>query len=283
MKNSLLGRILFYFTLKIKNIFKITFYKILIIFYRLKYFKLIKKKKLKKKQKENFLVIFGSSEELLKLSKKDKLFFKKSLNIFMNKNLIFWKKINFWPDYFFLSDTPLMSNKATRIFIDSLDIVMKSKKKKPIFLVENFYKYGVPKTVPKINFFFSKSKNLKWGENINDEMFGFHGSLTTLLNVISALNLSKKILLVGFDMNTKKYFFESDNRFKNYIDKTYHQNTNVHPNVFKVNKKNILSYWPIINKNLKRLNIEVYCSNKNSVLVKKKLVRYSSINNFFLN
>ena len=39
-------------------------------------------------------------------------------------------------------------------------------------------------------------------------MFGHHGSLTTLLNLIDLLNFRKKIMLVGFDMNGRDYFFE---------------------------------------------------------------------------
>ena len=41
-------------------------------------------------------------------------------------------------------------------------------------------------------------------------MFSFHGSLTTLLNLISILKIGKKVLLVGFDMRDSSYFFEKN-------------------------------------------------------------------------
>jgi hypothetical protein len=88
------------------------------------------------------------------------------------------------------------------------------------------------------------------------------------------------VLLVGFDMKDSTYFFENDKDFKKYIDQTYKNRNSLHPNAEKIKGKNIFSYWHILNKQLKKKNIALYCTNKNSLLVKKKLVKFKSISNF---
>ena len=41
---------------------------------------------------------------------KEKIY--KSKIIFMNKNLIFWNYIGIWPNFYFLADTPIKSEKS---------------------------------------------------------------------------------------------------------------------------------------------------------------------------
>ena len=73
----------------------------------------------------------------------------------MNKNLIFWKYLNIWPDYYFLSDTPLKSNKAIRI-LDTYKKIIQTNFVAPTFLLENFYKFSLPKDLK--SFFFKSKK-----------------------------------------------------------------------------------------------------------------------------
>ena len=85
--------------------------------YRLLYSGKIKNKKkiIKKKNTKNSY--FCSARSALNLSKREKNIIKIQKIIFMNKNLIFWKYLNILVSTtIFLSDTPLKSNKAIRIF-----------------------------------------------------------------------------------------------------------------------------------------------------------------------
>ena len=111
-------------------------------------------------------------------------------------------------------------------------------------------------------------------------MFSFHGSLTTLLNLISILKIGKKVLLVGFDMRDSTYFFEKNKLFIKYKDQTFKKKNSLHPNAEKINGKNIFSYWSILNKQLKKKNINIYCNNRNSLLIKNRLVKFKSIRDF---
>lgn len=198
----------------------------------------------------------------------------------MNKNLIFWKHINIWPDYYFLSDTPVKSSKAYKIFADTIKLIFKSKKKSPVLLLENMYKFCFSS---KKNIYFKtnyQSNNITWARNKHEPLFGFHGSLTTLLNLISLYKIGNEILLVGFDMRSKSYFFDKDIKFYKYVDDSFFQKGKNHPNVIKKNKKNIFSYWYVINKNLKLNRVNLYCANKKSLLCKKKLVKFKTISSF---
>ena len=67
--------------------------------------------------KSNKIVIFGSSKSVLNLTKKEKQILKHLPKVFMNKNLIYWKKINLWPEFYFLLDTPIKSKPVKNIFL----------------------------------------------------------------------------------------------------------------------------------------------------------------------
>ena len=197
------------------------------------------------------MVIFGSGKIVNALTEDEKEKISKSKIIFMNKNLIFWKYIGIWPNFYFLADTPIKSEKSLKIFNDTLKIINDNKLDSPVLLLEKFYKYGLPNNLNCTFFNYNKSKNLKWALNLNDIMFGHHGSLTTLLNLIDLLNLGKKIMLVGFDMNGRDYFFEKDKDFEKYTDKSFISRGSLHPNAEKIDDKNIFTYWEIITKNFK--------------------------------
>ena len=266
--------------LKLKNSFQYILLKYFLYFFTLRIrVKLKKKKDIQPKLSEK-IVIFGSSVLINQITEQEKVLLNDCKLIFMNKNLIFWKKINIWPDYFFLADTPIKSKAALQIFIDTIKILNLTKNNSPIFLVEEFYKFGIPKNLKKICFKYNKSSNLNWAQNLNEIMFGFHGSLTTLLNLITVLNLGKRIMLVGFDMNDRRYFFDKDSNFNKYVDDTFISEGNLHPNVEKINGKNIFTHWSVVNENLQSKKVNIYCNNQKSLFVKKNKLKYMSIKEF---
>ena len=225
------------------NIFLYNFLKIILFFlsFKIRFKTKSKKQYFKKRYKDNNLIIFGSSRSINDLTKEEKNLLSKSQILFMNKNLIFWKHIGIWPDYYYLADTPMKSNKTIKIFLDTIKVIVEDNLPPPIFLVEKFYEFGFPMNYKKILFKYNKSSNLCWSNNLNEDLFGYHGSITTLLNLIDVMKLSKNIMLVGFDMNDKGYFFENDNSFYNYADKSFYNNQQFHPNAQDINGKNIFS------------------------------------------
>tara|TARA_B110000483_G_scaffold223378_1_gene281165 strand:- start:116 stop:973 length:858 start_codon:yes stop_codon:yes gene_type:complete len=267
--------------LKLKNNLQYIFHKYFLYFSTLKIkVKLQNKKNIQPKVSKK-IVIFGSSASINQITEQEKALLNECKIIFMNKNLIFWKKINIWPDYFFLADTPIKSKAAKQIFEDTIKTLNSTQNDAPIFLIEEFYKFGIPKNLKKICFQYNKSSNLVWAQNLNETMFGFHGSLTTLLNLTTVLNFGKRIMLVGFDMNDRKYFFDKDSNFNKYKDDSFTFDGNFHPNAEKINGKNIFTHWNLINKNIRNNNISLYCESKKSLLVKKGLVKHLSINDFY--
>ena len=237
-----------------------------------------------KEIKSDKIVIFGSSKSLLKITQEEKKILRNLPKVFMNKNLIYWKKINIWPEFYFLLDTPIKSKPVKNIFFETLKVLNDTKKRIPILLLEEFYKAYTPKYVNKFFFKFNKSKNLKWATNDKQILFGSHGSITSLLNIISIFKKFKYIILVGVEFNQEGYFFSRKQKnFFKYVDikvDELEKEKKIHSNLIKVNNIDILSNWPMINSNLNKKKIKLYCASKNSELVKRKLVRYMSIKNF---
>jgi hypothetical protein len=152
-KNKLLNSIIY-------NLLK--FY---LIFFKLFYSGKLKNIKKTIKKKTNKIVIFGSARSALNFNQKEK---KKLLShniIFMNKNLIFWKYLKIWPDYYFLSDTPMKSNKAISIFLDTYKKIIQTKYTVPILLLENFYKFSLSSDV-KSFFSYQKTKHVLNGHQV---------------------------------------------------------------------------------------------------------------------
>ena len=234
--------------------------------------------------KSNKIVIFGSSKSILNLTKKEKEILKHLPKVFMNKNLIYWKKINLWPEFYFLLDTPIKSKSVKNIFFETLKILKSNNKTLPILLLEKFYSSYTPVNIEKYYFNYNKSINLKWANKNKETLFGSHGSITSLLNVISLFQKFKYIILIGVDFNQAGYFFSD--KEKNYYQFVEHEKDKLekkrklHSNLIKVNDVDILTFWPLINKKLKKKRIKLYCASKQSELVKKKLVKYKSIKEF---
>ena len=146
----------------LKNFLQYKLFQYLLFFITLSHRKLLKNKKSNNNNniKRDSVVIFGSGKILNKLTVDEKKLISESKIIFMNKNLIFWNYIDLWPNYYFLADTPLKSNLAVKIFNDTLKTVKENEFDAPIFLLEKFYKHGLPKNLDCIFFNYNKSKNL---------------------------------------------------------------------------------------------------------------------------
>ena len=128
----------------IKNFLQYNLQKFLLFFLSFNIRKLLKNKKTQNIIDGDTVVIFGSGKIVNALTEDEKEKISKSKIIFMNKNLIFWKYIGIWPNFYFLADTPIKSEKSLKIFNDTLKIINDNKLDSPVLLLEKFYKYGLP-------------------------------------------------------------------------------------------------------------------------------------------
>ena len=115
-------------------------------------------------------------------------------------------------------------------------------------------------------------------------MFGCYGSLSVLLNLISATKLSKNILILGVDLNTPGTYFDKYRKSKKNLfnkEEKLDFKWGMHQTLYDGKEGiNILTNWSVIQKNLKKRGIKLYCGNKNSELVTSGLVKYISTADF---
>ena len=87
----------------IKNFLQYNLQKFLLFFLSFNIRKLLKNKKTQNIIDGDTVVIFGSGKIVNALTEDEKEKISKSKIIFMNKNLIFWKYIGIWPNFYFLA------------------------------------------------------------------------------------------------------------------------------------------------------------------------------------
>lgn len=128
------------------------------------------------------------------------------------------------------------------------------------------------------------NKGGEWAENLDEKIFHYRGSLTSVINICSIIKPSNEIVLIGTDFNSSKYFFQDEleqSKFK-WKDYTYNitKTNNKHYSFIKVDNETMSDRFPYINEQLKRLNIKLTCTNPNSLLVKEGLVEYKPLLNY---
>ena len=112
----------------------------------------------------------------------------------------------------------------------------------------------------------------KWAASMQETIFHYRGSLTSVLNVCSILFPSKDIFLVGTDFNTSSYFFEDEINLLNFTwkDWTYDlvKEHGMHFSYQSYEGKRMEDAFPYIIKSLSDNGNDLYCTNSDSLLVK---------------
>lgn len=217
---------------------------------------------------------------ILEKLKTDKL---KGLNIIVSKKYKKCLSKNFFSHYLFY-----VSNFITKIICDFLIFLGYVLISRINYKVYGKYKKEVKKHLPyknklrykiidkswKLEYLMINSWNdpsTSWANSLEEIMFHYRGSLTTVLNYISIKFPNKKILFVGVDLNTSTYFFE--NELKEFYFETHDWTTSISK---KENKHfSIIDYEgtkmdDILLKvidSLKQSGNEVFSLNKESYLV----------------
>lgn len=127
-------------------------------------------------------------------------------------------------------------------------------------------------------------KGGKWAESFKEKLFHFRGSLTTCINLASILHHNSDVILVGNDFYGNEYFYEQELNSLGipWKDNTYDiiKKSGTHFSFIKYNGTTMDEKFPFIIEELKKRGCELYCTNKESLLVKKAGVKYLNLEEY---
>jgi hypothetical protein len=120
-----------------------------------------------------------------------------------------------------------------------------------------------------------------WAKSLDEPLFHFRTSFTSLLNYISIKYPGKTIRLVGTDFNKGEYFFqkELENLDIEWKDSLW-EATKANDKHFAAQKfkgTTMMDKMDVVIENLRKSNNEIFCNNPNSLLVKHNFVPYSPL------
>lgn len=177
------------------------------------------------------LFVFGSGASLLDLTAQERKLLSKLPVLTMNKNLLYWDVLGIWPTYTYLADTHFPASEVFTRMVETL--VTAPERRLPGFILRDDYRPW-PLTALQPLYFkrHSVSGNHPWAESLDDKMYFHRGSLSCLLNLITALKFAPKVTLLGVDLDDGAPFYQE--RYG--TDTTLHdvweairQSTGVHP------------------------------------------------------
>ena len=120
-----------------------------------------------------------------------------------------------------------------------------------------------------------------WAESLQEKLFHYRGSLTSILNYCTIIAPTKDIFLLGNDFNGSEYFFEEDLKSIpfDWTDWTSSltKKENKHFSFIEHQGTKMQDCFPFILNQLNNHNTKLYCNNKNSLLVKECEVTYKSL------
>jgi hypothetical protein len=121
-----------------------------------------------------------------------------------------------------------------------------------------------------------ESKENFWSSSLNDPLYHFKGSFSSVLNYISICFPNKTILLAGVDFDSPDYFFEEELNNLNFKTKDWTYNLRKkhgkHFSIIETEGVKIDDALPFILEKLKHTNNKMYSLNEKSYLVKKGFI-----------
>lgn len=120
-----------------------------------------------------------------------------------------------------------------------------------------------------------------WAKDLNEELFNYKGSLSSVLNICSIISPNTPIYLVGNDFNSSRYFFQDklEKDFPEWKDYTTNitKQYNKHMSFIPTNGKTFIDAIPTIIKHLKETGNQLYCTNPKSLLCTKANVQFKKL------
>lgn len=127
-----------------------------------------------------------------------------------------------------------------------------------------------------------KMKGNKWSISLEEPLYHFKGSFSTVLNYISISYPTKTILLAGVDFNSSDYFFEEELEKLNFDTKdwTYEikKSHNKHFSIIETDGVKMDDELPFMLNELENSSNKIYSLNKSSYLVEQKYIEFISLN-----
>lgn len=263
------------------------------------------------KQKE--VIILGSGMSILNLSNKEKEYINNcEIIIAINKFMAFYKKAEILPTHVYFVDNYQSStklflqhvfnvcrsdkltnlnfiiNKSFKDKIISNDFVYKIKKKYWNFkygkISEDWDLFLVPQNC---NFQFIYHQPFlegdNWAKTLDESLFHYRGSLSTVLNYISIEFPSRIIKMIGVDFNSPEYFFQKELEnlkfdWKDWTTSIVNEKK-IHFSAIEYEGTTIFDKFEFMIENLKKSNNSLYSCSPESLLVTKGFVKNISITN----
>jgi len=124
-------------------------------------------------------------------------------------------------------------------------------------------------------------KGGKWAESLEEPLYHYRSSLTAALNYMSIVYPGRRIKLVGIDLNSPTYFFESRLKELNfdYSDWTtpITRERSVHASVLDHQGTTLMGKLDFVISELEKTGNEVVSCNRNSLLVEKGFVKHARV------
>ena len=120
-----------------------------------------------------------------------------------------------------------------------------------------------------------------WAETLQEKLFHYRGSLTSILNYCTIIAPTKDIFLLGNDFNGSEYFFEEELKSFpfDWTDWTSSltKKENKHFSFIEHQGTKMQDCFPFILSELDKRNTKLYCVNKKSLLVEECGVTYHGL------
>ncbi len=180
----------------------------------------------------NDTYVLGSGRSLLDLNEQEKLHISRSDRVIsFNKYLLFYEMSGIVPHVhiqFDAADKP-----SYYVFLKTVEKIIQDRKlQNVLFGLSPKLATIARKCHPKINVFTIEDRienwqncdfqDSCWAADLQQKMFHFRGSLTSVINYAHIVRPQNAIKLVGVDMNSEKYFFQEEyERERSFHDWTY--------------------------------------------------------------
>ena len=176
----------------------------------------------------NDTFILGSGKTMLDISNEEKDYINKSsLCVSLNKYLLFYEKIGIIPKFHYQLDG--FDAIGRYVFKSTLDKIESDPLLKDVIIVcgesledlikERNIPYKLTNIHPASGQEWNKGegydleawfKRIGWSSDPWKDLFHFKGSLTSVINLVHAMEPTNKIKLLGVDMSTSEYFFQKE-------------------------------------------------------------------------
>jgi hypothetical protein len=257
----------------------------------------------------NEIIILGSGMSILELSEAEIEYINQCpVRIAVNKFVAFYKKVNIMPTHIYYVDSYQTS---VILFLQHIfNVCRKDKLENLTFILGRHLNYK--RVISNQLYFYLRQQYLKlrkiddtnfflvpkncffefishqdwlegneWSHTLEQPLFHYRGSLSTVLNYVSIKYPNHPIKLVGVDFNSPGYFFQEELEKLNFAWQDWTtpvtKKEKVHFSAIPYKGTTIFDKFDFIIENLKLSGNEIFSSNPNSLLVTKNLIKYSRV------